>query len=70
MIRISCSRSEDSQLDHGVLSSWLPGSSEAAKKPESIGKLVFVSVSRSVVSDSLRPHGLSIEFTRQEYWSG
>ena len=31
-----------------------------------------VCVSRSVVSDSLRPHGLysSIEFSRPEYWSG
>ena len=28
------------------------------------------SVSHSVVSDSLRPHGLSMEFFRQEYWSG
>ena len=27
-------------------------------------------VSCSVMSDSLRPHGLSIEFSRQEYWSG
>ena len=24
----------------------------------------------SVVSDSLQPHGLSMEFSRQEYWSG
>ena len=29
------------------------------------------SESRSVVSDSLRPHGLqSMEFSRPEYWSG
>ena len=28
------------------------------------------SVSRSVVSDSLRPHGQSMGFSRQEYWSG
>ena len=28
------------------------------------------SKSHSVVSDSLRPHGLSIEFSRPEYWSG
>ena len=30
-------------------------------------------MSRSVVSDSLRPHGLTIhfvEFSRPEYWSG
>ena len=26
--------------------------------------------SGSVVSDSLRPHGLSMEFSRPEYWSG
>ena len=26
-------------------------------------------VSRSVVSDSLRPNGLSMGFSRQEYWS-
>ena len=26
--------------------------------------------SRSVVSDSLRPYGLSMEFSRPEYWSG
>ena len=31
---------------------------------------VTVCVSHSVVSDSLRPHGLSMEFCRQEYWSG
>ena len=30
----------------------------------------FESESRSVVSDSLRPHGLSMEFSRPEYWSG
>ena len=35
-----------------------------------------VCVSHSVISDSLRPHGiachaiLSMEFSRQEYWSG
>ena len=28
------------------------------------------SVSCSVMSDSLRPHGLSLEFSRQEYWHG
>ena len=28
------------------------------------------SVSRSVVSGSLQPHGLTTEFSRQEYWSG
>ena len=28
------------------------------------------SESRSVVSDSLRPHGPSMEFSRPEYWSG
>ena len=28
------------------------------------------SESRSVVSDSLRPHGLYVEFSRPEYWSG
>ena len=27
-------------------------------------------VSRSVISDTLRPHGLSMEFSRPEYWSG
>ena len=27
-------------------------------------------LSHSVVSDSSRPHPLSIEFSRQEYWSG
>ena len=44
-----------------------------------IGKLIFkchpLSVSHSVVSDSLWPHiisqvPLSVEFSRQEYWSG
>ena len=29
-----------------------------------------VSESHSVVSDSLQPHGLSMEFSRPEYWSG
>ena len=28
------------------------------------------SESHSVVSDSLQPHGLSMEFSRPEYWSG
>ena len=27
-------------------------------------------VSHSAISDSLRPHGLSMGFSRQEYWSG
>ena len=31
---------------------------------------VCVCVSWSVVSNSLRPHGLSMEFSRQEHWSG
>ena len=37
------------------------------------GFLVLASESRSVVSDSLRPHGLytqSMEFSRPDYWSG
>ena len=36
------------------------------------GALGSESVSHSVMSDSLRPHGLplSMEFSRQEYWSG
>ena len=33
-------------------------------------KLNPESESCSVVSDSLRPHGLSVEFSRPEYWSG
>ena len=28
------------------------------------------SVSGSVMPDSLQPHGLSMEFSRQEYWNG
>ena len=32
--------------------------------------LLCVCVSHSVVSDSLRPHELSMKFSRQEYWSG
>ena len=28
------------------------------------------SVIRSIASDSLQPRGRSIEFSRQEYWSG
>ena len=32
--------------------------------------LLEASVSHSVVSDSLWLHGLSMEFSRQEYWSG
>ena len=31
---------------------------------------VCVCVSRSVVTDSLQPHCLSMEFFRQKYWSG
>ena len=30
----------------------------------------FKSVSHSIVSDSLWPHGQSMEFSRPEYWSG
>ena len=30
----------------------------------------FICSSRSVMSDYLRPHDLSMEFSRQEYWSG
>ena len=30
----------------------------------------LVYVSHSVISDSLRPHGLSMGFSRQGYWSG
>ena len=33
-------------------------------------KRFSISVSCSVKSDSLRPHGLCMEFSRQEYWSG
>ena len=33
-------------------------------------KVKVESVSHSLVSDSLQPHGLSMEFFRQEYWSG
>ena len=33
-------------------------------------KYFFLSESCSVVSDSLRPHGVSMEFSRPEYWSG
>ena len=29
-----------------------------------------VCISHSIVSGCLRPHGLSMEFSRQEYWSG
>jgi len=32
--------------------------------------IIIVAVQCSVMSDSLRPHGLSMEFSRQEYWSG
>ena len=44
------------------------------RKSESVSRS-SESVSHSVVSDSLRPHGacqasLSMEFSRQEYWSG
>ena len=31
---------------------------------------VIVCAGRSIVSDSLRSHGLSLEFSGQEYWSG
>ena len=30
----------------------------------------LLSVSHSVISDSLWPHSLSMEFSRQDYWSG
>ena len=33
-------------------------------------RLSEVSESHSVVSDSLQPHGLSMEFSRPAYWSG
>ena len=35
-----------------------------------IWAMLCVCVSCSIVSDSLRPHGLSMEFSRQAYWSG
>ena len=38
--------------------------------PSSLCFLESESESRSVLSDSLRPHGLSMEFSRPEYWSG
>ena len=41
-------------------------SNTLCKKPEA--RQYYVS--HSVVSVSLRPHGLSMEFSRQEYWSG
>ena len=31
--------------------------------------ITYMCVSCSLMSDSLRPHGLSMEFSRQEYWS-
>ena len=34
------------------------------------GKVKYESESHSVVADSLRPHGLSTEFSSTEYWSG
>ena len=36
----------------------------------SLACLESESESHSVVSDSLKPHGLSVEFSRPEYWSG
>ena len=44
--------------------STLNGISEYLRMKES------ESVSQSVMSDSLRPHGLSTEFSRREYWNG
>ena len=35
-----------------------------------VSTLKFVHVSHSVVSNSLRSHDLSMEVSRQEYWSG
>ena len=32
--------------------------------------ITYMCVSFSVMSDSLQPHDLSMEFSRQEYWSG
>ena len=54
-----------------------PWTKEGPKRPLTIGKWKW-KWSHSVVSDSLRPHGLyvacqaplSMEFSRQEYWSG
>ena len=43
-----------------------PGSAAPRWGPSSCSP---VCVSRSVMSDSLWPHGLSMEFSRQEYWS-
>ena len=39
-------------------------------KTEKMNTFLSESVSCSVVSDSLLPHGLSLEFSRQEYWHG
>ena len=44
-----------------------PGSAAPRRSP---GSCSPVCVSCSVGSDSLWPHGLSMEFSRQEYWSG
>ena len=44
--------------------STLNGISEYLRMKES------ESVSQSVMSDSLRPHGLSMEFSRRDYWNG
>ena len=58
---------------------WSPGGPKANWKLKTISTSTrhpawpsFVCVSHSVMSDSLRPHqaSLSMEFSRQEYWSG
>ena len=47
----------------GSLTTWnLDSKSKCPEKSET--------VSPSVMSDSLQPHGLSMGFSRQEYWSG
>ena len=58
---------------HHVESSWTGIESVSpalAGGLPSSGPPVSESESHSVVSDSLQPHGLSMEFSRPEYWSG
>ena len=45
---------------------WVAGSPGDLPDPNSESE----GESRSVVSNSLQPHGLSMEFSRPEYWSG
>ena len=54
----------------GRLACCSPWGRKELDMTEQLTLSLSVQFSRSVVSDSLQSHGQSMEFSRQEYWSG